>query len=90
MKARCSSCGAEVIWTVTEAGKRMPVDATPVRKVMVLKVNPQNPGGPPLAKFVNQHESHFAHCPAAAARRGTGAKTNAGEQASPEEQKTDV
>lgn len=50
----------------------MPVNATPVRKVMVLKINPKNPGGPPLAKFVAQHESHFAHCPAAASRRGTG------------------
>lgn len=23
---KCRSCGADIIWTVTEAGKRMPVD----------------------------------------------------------------
>lgn len=70
----CRDCQAPVIWCVTESGSRMPVDAKPVRKVMVLKVNPQERGGPPLAKFVGQHESHFASCPAAAARRGTGNK----------------
>lgn len=72
MTERCRDCDAPIVWCVTEAGKRMPVDAKPVRKVMVLKVNPKNPGGPPLAKFVDQYESHFAHCSAAAERRGTG------------------
>lgn len=67
--ARCRDCQAEVIWCTTETGSRMPVDFKPVRKVMVLKVDPKNPGGPPLAKFVDQYESHFAHCPAAEARR---------------------
>lgn len=65
----CRDCQTPVIWCVTESGSRMPVDAKPVKKVMVLKVNPKNPGGPPLAKFVDQHESHFAHCSAAAERR---------------------
>ncbi len=83
----CRDCQTPVIWCVTESGSRMPVDAKPVRKVMVLKVNPKNPGGPPLAKFVPQHESHFAHCPAATSRRGTGTQNQpSGEQASPEEQ----
>jgi hypothetical protein len=58
-----------VLWCVTESGSRMPVNAKPVRKVMVLKVNPQERGGPPLAKFVDQYESHFSSCPAAEARR---------------------
>ena len=26
---QCRSCGADVIWIITEAGKRMPVDAAP-------------------------------------------------------------
>lgn len=26
----CRSCGAEIVWTVTHKGKRMPVDAEPV------------------------------------------------------------
>lgn len=25
----CTSCGAEIVWTITEAGKRSPVDAVP-------------------------------------------------------------
>lgn len=27
--ARCDTCGARIIWTVTAAGRRMPVDADP-------------------------------------------------------------
>lgn len=27
MGARCSSCGAEIIWCTTTTGKKMPVDA---------------------------------------------------------------
>ena len=90
MTDRCRDCSAPIVWCVTEAGKRMPVDAKPVRKVMVLTRDPANPGGPPLAKFVGQYASHFAHCPAAAARRGTGRQSNTAEQASTEEEKTDA
>ena len=27
--SRCPQCGAQVLWTVTEAGRRLPVDAAP-------------------------------------------------------------
>lgn len=27
--ARCRGCGAEIIWALTEKGKRMPLDAAP-------------------------------------------------------------
>lgn len=30
MTTRCGTCDARVIWTVTTAGKRMPVNADPV------------------------------------------------------------
>jgi hypothetical protein len=87
----CRDCQAPVIWCLTESGARMPVDAKPIKKVMVLKINPKNPGGPPIAKFVNQHESHFASCPAAASRRGTGTQNPPnGEQDSPKETPPDA
>jgi len=65
----CSSCGAEIIWTVTVAGKRMPVDAKPEKRV-VLK---QNEGDPltPLSRVVDTFISHFATCPHAARHRST-------------------
>lgn len=27
--SRCRSCGAEIVWALTNTGRRMPVDATP-------------------------------------------------------------
>lgn len=48
---RCSvgaRCKAEIVWIVTNAGKRMPLD---------LKSVVRGPAG------VDRAESHFAHCP---------------------------
>lgn len=28
--SKCAGCGAEIIWTYTEQGKRMPLDAAPM------------------------------------------------------------
>jgi hypothetical protein len=68
----CRSCGAEIIWTVTHKGKRMPVDAVPRSDGNIVlrqdgeKVIAEYPGKehPSLfeedrARFV----SHFATCP---------------------------
>lgn len=88
MTDTCRDCGASVLWCVTESGNRMPVDAKPIKKVMVLKINPQDRNGPPLAKFVDQYESHFAHCSAADARRKP--KTKPAEQDSAEKEPTDA
>lgn len=64
----CRSCGAEIIWALTDSGKRMPVDAEPVeggnlRLIPdgdVVRVEVVMGGGAPL-----QHRPHFATCPEA-------------------------
>lgn len=66
--SRCSSCGAEIIWTVTAAGKRMPVDSAPVGKVTVLRTNAAD-ALTPLSRQVDHFVSHFATCPNAQQHR---------------------
>lgn len=61
----CSSCGAPMIWTDTEGGRRMPVDAKPTKGIVL------GFGGraTPSAKVVDVYTSHFATCPNANAHR---------------------
>lgn len=65
MNSECRSCGAEIIWAVTENGRKMPVDAQPTTSGNLIL----EPGNPPLARYVapwaGQHVSHFATCPGA-------------------------
>jgi hypothetical protein len=73
--ARCRSCGEFVIWTDTERGKRMPVDAKPLDVTsfagageFVLRKRERDT---PLAVAVTpaafedepHYVSHFATCP---------------------------
>lgn len=67
---KCTSCGADIIWTVTAAGKRMPVDAKPTGKAVVLRTNNIDPLTP-LSRVVDAFVSHFATCPNAARHRTT-------------------
>lgn len=70
--SRCRSCEAEVLWTMTEHGKRMPLDAEPYdgpepSGLFVLRgegdtpqavaATPESFPGEPLFR------SHFATCP---------------------------
>lgn len=79
--ATCSSCGASIIWTVTEAGKSSPVDAIPVAGGN-LRLTEQPYPLPPLTRVVGagidlfddtddgtRHLNHFATCPNAAEHR---------------------
>jgi hypothetical protein len=65
-EAHCSSCRAPMIWTVTENGRRMPVDA---QKVIGGNINlAADPGGgPPRSIYVGpnlgEYVSHFSTCP---------------------------
>lgn len=73
--ARCRTCGAEIIWTETEKGRRMPVDADPESiGTFRLEDRPGDSNGP-LAIFIPEedrrcapdlHASHFATCAQAA------------------------
>lgn len=64
--ADCRSCGQPIIWTVTERGKRMPVDAWPGAGAFRLE---QYASGPPVAIYgggetmEERYTSHFATCP---------------------------
>lgn len=78
--AQCRSCQAEVIWTVTAKGKRMPVDATPNPAGNVVLVD-QGVMEPPLAMVIHTdreqaeapadalHTSHFQTSPECRHRR---------------------
>lgn len=73
--SRCRSCGAEIIWILTAAGKKMPCNPEPVTftraggpDTFVLasgKVERGRRGSGPQTGFI----SHFATCPEAALHR---------------------
>lgn len=68
--SKCQSCGAEIIWAMTQTNKRTLVDAKPVPNGNIYLVH-RGPDQPPLAvhaKFsrpvgeVPKYRSHFASC----------------------------
>jgi hypothetical protein len=71
---RCSSCDAPILWAVTEAGKRMPLDYDEHEGGNVFLFRPL-PGSnqpwkcrvgrqdDPTPQFATRHFSHFATCP---------------------------
>jgi hypothetical protein len=77
-ECRDAECRAPIIWAITQAGKRMPVDAEPSDDGNVLLQPPLNdaarspratvvnPASPPLDGWDGTlHHSHFTTCPAA-------------------------
>lgn len=58
----CRSCGAEIIWTETMNGKKMPVDAKPVQGFVLVR-DELDPSSTPRAIPEKIHLSHFATCP---------------------------
>lgn len=81
--ASCRSCGEPIIWTITEKGKRMPVDAEPVdvsAGAMLFRLVERSMDDEVLAQFVPAQfharepelfVSHFATCPHASQHRRT-------------------
>ena len=76
MSERCRSCNAKVIWTETERGRRMPVDATPVatgnlilrqrehRCPLAVHIDSAlEPLRPHEAAIQERYVSHFVTCP---------------------------
>jgi hypothetical protein len=74
----CRSCGSAIIWTVTERGKRMPVDAQPLDSGTVQLVGNAFGESVALSRVLSGdsltaareqgaplHRSHFASCPEA-------------------------
>jgi hypothetical protein len=74
---RCKSCGALILWTLTEAGKPMPVDFAPSTDgTVAINVDVDERGrrvwrsrvaqiGEPIVR----RKSHFATCPNAGKHR---------------------
>lgn len=62
----CSSCGAAILWTETEQGRPMPVDATPTGKGIALIPLAD---GRTRSRVIDVYVSHFATCPNAAKHR---------------------
>lgn len=78
----CRSCHASVLWAVTEAGKRIPLDPTPITGGNVILTGEQDPEtGSPIVRVVGstmelgedparaRYVSHFVTCPNADAHR---------------------
>lgn len=71
----CRSCGAEIQWAQTEAGKKMPLDAHEVAggNVVVITRVAGDYGMTPVVRYVKNGEgnrvSHFATCENAAEHR---------------------
>lgn len=85
MSTTCRSCGAAILWAVTPAGKRMPVDAQPTKRISLDSYGVKTFGDlAPVANVVDTYTSHFATCPSAAQHRK---HPNPVEQASTKEQK---
>jgi len=77
-KQHCRSCGAKILWAVTEKGKRMPLDAEPSEAGNIFLQH--RPNQNPLAVYTTEEQrkatkgtlmehrlftSHFATCPQA-------------------------
>ncbi len=69
--SRCKSCGAEIIWIKTTAGKSMPCDAKPIlfrpdaegKQMYVEKDGTVCKGTPDTSANRTGYISHFATCP---------------------------
>lgn len=59
--SQCKSCGAEIKWIKTLAGKNHPIDAKPEKRwVYTYPEDPKQAAGWSLEET---HTSHFATCP---------------------------
>jgi hypothetical protein len=77
--SKCRGCGADIIWTVTEQGNRMPVDARPEKRLLLM--GRQRDDQAPIAMARDTYMSHFATCPNAAEfRRRDVARGSEGER----------
>jgi len=62
-RGQCSTCGAEVIWVLTQNRKRMPMDAEPVKMPPGQYKLAERDDGSVDAYLVNRvWISHFATC----------------------------
>ena len=60
MSALCSSCKTPIIWVLTKAGKKMPLNAVPEKRFMRVS---RTLSDEPVFGMVDTYVSHFAVCP---------------------------
>jgi hypothetical protein len=65
MSAKCSSCGAEILWMKTAQGKPIPLSVASKQKRFVLAPEIDNA----VAFLLDTYLTHFADCPNAAQHR---------------------
>ena len=58
---QCNSCGAEIFFVTTTAGKRVPVNHP--GKIFFTKTNQLDERGSNIYRTVSFYESHFSTCP---------------------------
>jgi hypothetical protein len=84
----CRSCGARIVWTVTERGRRMPIDPVPNPAGNII-LRERAAGLEPVAVYTSappaegekRFTSHFATCPQAKKwRKKNGKKTTTTER----------
>ena len=64
MADKCKSCGAEIVWGITEKGKSIPLDATPEQRFIALADLL-----PYKLRLVPTYQTHFVTCPYAKEHR---------------------
>ena len=80
VKPVCRSCGAPLLWALTERGRRIPLDRNPVPDGNIEIKETED--GPPISRVVSgqgtlspglfpatRYKSHFATCPNAKRHR---------------------
>ncbi len=63
--ATCKGCGQSIIWAVTAAGKRMPLDEPPQKRIILVGHLNVERGNYNEARVVDTYQSHFVSCPKA-------------------------
>ena len=64
--ARCSSCGAAIMWVIMrESGKANPLNLIPEKRIVITGQTVRGP----KAEVVDSYISHFVTCPNAAQHR---------------------
>jgi len=70
----CRSCGAKIVWGVTDAGAAIPLDYPAERRMVLVGTRggtggAKYPAGAPDVRSMLSFVAHFATCPNAAAHR---------------------
>lgn len=61
--AKCRGCNAEILWAVTQGGKRIPLDAKSEKRFFVKTL--ARGTDPTVVVLGDTYLSHFATCPKA-------------------------